>query len=82
MIEGVALPGCGKGVADVSLEGAEGSLDSLIVRNLHNPVKVIRHGQHHQWRPLSAASQVMGCGDDRLPCGGIIEVAHLSFLMA
>ncbi|MBM3869103.1 MAG: hypothetical protein FJ384_09275, partial [Verrucomicrobia bacterium] len=74
MIEGVALPGCGKGVADVSLEGAEGSLDSLIVRNQHNPVKVIRHGQHHQWRPLPAGSQVMGGGDDRLPCGGIIEV--------
>jgi hypothetical protein len=82
MIEGVALPGCGQGMSDVSLEGADGLLDPLLMWNKHDPVKMVRHGQHHQGSPLSAGSKVMGGGDDRLPCGGIIEVADFPVLMA
>ena len=69
-------------MSDVSLEGADGLLDPLLMWNKHDPVKMVRHGQHHQGSPLSAGSKVMGGGDDRLPCGGIIEVVHFPFLMA
>ncbi len=82
MIEGIPLPGCGKGVADVALEEAEGLLDPLLMWNKHNPMEMVRHSQHHQGSPLSAGSQVMGGSDDRLPCGGIIKVPDAPFLMA